>query len=466
MLLGEGFELGRARRVATDTETLDTADQRLGRAGVVVTVEGDRWVMTCANYGSVGFDGGGDRQPPAALRQALIGLSRGAPLELASRLRRRGRLLPVLSRPRVDDADPVGELVDEDLSVLDARRIVSRQRYLSVTGTAPVLAEVRRRLDTQAMGSRVVTDIGVLAPLGPPDPAPWPLESRPTAGVVIQRALARSVARLLAHDPVVRTDLHPEGVHQMRVAVRRLRSDLRSFADLLAPPSEHLLADLRWLGALLGAVRDLDVLRGGLERDLAALDQRDRRSAKPLLVTLSTERREAHDRLLAALATERYLTMLEALVELAANPPLTEAAAGPAASVLAVPARVTWRRLRQAARQAGAADADIDTVHALRLRAKRFRYAVDALIDVQPAAGPHAEALSQLQDVLGEFNDACVAEDWLRQRAAEAEPAVAFVLGQLVMVQHRSAARCQAAWPKAWERVRRHRRSAWLDPHG
>jgi glutamate-1-semialdehyde 2,1-aminomutase len=77
----------------------------------------------------------------------------------------------------------------------------------------------------------------------------------PTGGVavVIRDALDSSVQRLLLADPIARVGEDPEGVHQARVATRRLRSDLRTFAPLLDPVWVTSLRDeLRWLGSELG----------------------------------------------------------------------------------------------------------------------------------------------------------------------------------------------------------------------
>ena len=67
----------------------------------------------------------------------------------------------------------------------------------------------------------------------PPEVAPEPLLPNAPAKDVIRYTLAESVAALLHHDPLVRTGRDPEAVHQARVATRKLRSNLRTFAALL-----------------------------------------------------------------------------------------------------------------------------------------------------------------------------------------------------------------------------------------
>jgi CHAD domain-containing protein len=334
---------------------------------------------------------------------------------------------------------------------------------VSVEGNDELLAFVRRRLAAHGMSDRAV-DATSMTPIGPPDPLPWALDDRPDAATVVQRALARSVARLLAHDPVVRLDLDIEGVHQMRVATRRLRSDLRTFADLLEELPDGLEDDLRWLAGLLGEVRDRDVLHEGLDDSIRHLDPADRKFTNSLAKRVGRERDAAATRLDMAMESVRYHHVVEVLVDLANRPPFRDEAHKGALNVLLPGAQRAWRGLRRAARRAGADEATADDVHALRIRAKRFRYALDALVDVEPAAAAHAELVADLQQVLGEFNDAVVAEGWLRAVAAgEDDPRRMFVLGQLVMAERAVADARRAKWPDAWKPVRTRKRREWLD---
>ena len=84
-----------------------------------------------------------------------------------------------------------------------------------------------------------------------------------TAVAAVRAALAVSIRRLARAEPVAAAGQDPEGVRRMRVATRRLRSDLRSFAGVLDPAwAESLRRELRWLARALGSVREVDVLAG------------------------------------------------------------------------------------------------------------------------------------------------------------------------------------------------------------
>ncbi|MGH2771512.1 MAG: CHAD domain-containing protein, partial [Actinomycetota bacterium] len=93
-----------------------------------------------------------------------------------------------------------------------------------------------------------------------------------TGGEVVRYALATSVDRFCRNEPGVAAGEDPEAVHQARVATRRLRSDLRTFASLVDPGwAGELRAELAWLAGLLGGIRDADVLSMRLRERVSAL---------------------------------------------------------------------------------------------------------------------------------------------------------------------------------------------------
>jgi CHAD domain-containing protein len=121
-----------------------------------------------------------------------------------------------------------------------------------------------------------------------------------------------------------------------------------------------------------------------------------------------------------------------------------------------------WKKLRKAVRKAGDDPPDHE-LHQIRIRAKRARYAAEA---VEPVIGKPAEdfadAVSDLQSVLGDHQDAVVGEAWLREAAGSARRDVALVAGQLIAAERASAADTRAHWPKVWKAASRKRLRAWL----
>src|SRR5580704_5315212 len=109
---------------------------------------------------------------------------------------------------------------------------------------------------------------------------------------------------LAANEPAVR-DQHAEGVHQMRVGLRRLRAAIAVFADLLDDETARIKAELKWLTGELGPARDLDVYITGdvkpLRRTLPP-----RRAIEALRGDIDASRTQAFARARRAVESARY----------------------------------------------------------------------------------------------------------------------------------------------------------------
>ena len=287
-----------------------------------------------------------------------------------------------------------------------------------------------------------------------------------SVGEVVGAALAASRTRLRDHEPLIRADLDPEGVHQARVATRRLRSDLRTFGAFLESEwVEPLRGELAWYAALLGEVRDADVMLARLQQSIAGLPETDRPIADPLVERLQNQRAWALQRLAGVMDGKRHAQLLQRLDAAVAHPRWTGAAAAgtPAAGPVRALLRRQSRRLRRTVGGLGPQPSDPE-LHAVRIAAKRCRYAAEASI---PVPGRRAErvaaALCRLQDVLGELHDSVVAEQWLRDAAAEL-PETALVAGELAAANRAEAQRLRALWRPAWKNVRRAQAALLLRP--
>jgi CHAD domain-containing protein len=288
---------------------------------------------------------------------------------------------------------------------------------------------------------------------------------RADSGTVVRAALAASVQRLLAHDPIVRLEAGPVGVHQGRVSTRRLRSDLRTFADLVETAwAESLRSELAWLADLLGGVRDLDVLGDRLGKAVDDLDASLQPDARRLLRHIARQRRHRYDELHAAIDSDRYFDLLDRLVAAAERPQVTELAVKPAADVIVSLASAPFHRVAKAVKRLGRHASD-EELHRARIRAKRARYATEAVARYEPAAGALAAALAELQGVLGDQHDAVVAEGWLRDVVGLAVTRrQAFVAGVLAAAERLEAQRLAREWPSAWKAANRKKLRAWM--HG
>jgi CHAD domain-containing protein len=295
----------------------------------------------------------------------------------------------------------------------------------------------------------------------PPEVSSQPVPKDASAKDVIRSMIADSVAALLHQDPLVRTSGDPEAVHQARVATRKLRSHLRTFAPLLEIEwTDPMRSELGWLALSLGAVRDAEVLLERLRGRSMSLPASDARSAASLLGILEADIDAMRKKLLADLGSTRYVDLLERLVAAAHTPATLPDADQPAVSLLPALASTPWRRLRSAVRQLPENPADPE-LHRIRILAKRARYAAEA---VAPVAGSGAEAFARaaakLQTVLGEHQDSVTAQAWLR--SARVTGRRAFVAGELIALEHIAAEDARGRWPKAWKSLDQKQLRDWM----
>ena len=285
------------------------------------------------------------------------------------------------------------------------------------------------------------------------------------AADVVRAALASSIRRLARSEPVARVGEDPAGVHRMRVATRRLRSDLRTFAGVVDPTwAESLRRELRWLARILGAAREADVLWERIEGRVRALPATEAAAAEPLLSALEREARVAHDVLQATLSSARYVALRARLEEAAVAPRFGPNANEPPLPVLAPLVHRRMRKLRREVRAAGPDPGDA-TLHVIRIRAKRVRYASEALI---PAGGDpvarFAAAAKELQAVLGGHQDAVAAAGWVSRWADghAAETSAVNVARRLAEVERETAREIRDRWHDVWLRLNRRALRSWM----
>jgi CHAD domain-containing protein len=351
------------------------------------------------------------------------------------RTRRRGEL--------VTRDGTTAEVTVDEVSVLDGDRVAS--------GFVEVEVELRsgdpERLDDiadelAAAGARHGQGTPKLFRALGLQPTPARRPKDPFAA--LRALLSAQLAEILRHDPGTRLGTDPESLHDMRVAVRRSRALLRAGARLVAGDTSGLDDELRWLGGVLGTVRDLDVLLERLRTEAAELEPPDSRAARRLLRALAQERGRARRALLRALNGRRYLALLDRFqAELATLEP------SDAKATLERLAGRQAKKLRRAVRALPPEPADAE-LHALRKRGKRARYAAELA-----GHGKVVRRAKTLQDVLGEHQDAVVAERRLRELAATASPEEAVAAGRLVERERARRARARAHWPGTWRTLER-----------
>jgi CHAD domain-containing protein len=267
----------------------------------------------------------------------------------------------------------------------------------------------------------------------------------------IRAYMQAQVAEIARTDPIVRVEPDDdEALHDLRVAIRRLRAVLRVTREVFDEEwVTSLRAELKWLGGELADARDLDVLLAGL----ASADA----DAVPIVKALQTDRRRARAKVSKALESERYEALLETLRRGVEAPP---------ARAIDIPlervAAREFQRLRRTVSSLGR-NPSAESLHRARIDAKRARYAAEL---AEPVAGKRARhflrTAKSFQDVVGAHQDSVVAEERIRAVAARSKsPATAFAAGRLVERELVIQKRIRRPVKPAWKRLRRQGRKAW-----
>ncbi len=442
----------------------DTADLRLARHGLTlryrVGEEGaPGWTLKLPVGGvdlsvreELGFEGSPGEIPAQARGLVAVWVRHAHIAPAAAMTTRRRRWL-------LSDAAgaPLAELDQDEVSVLDGERVVARFRELELESRGPglsALSPIVRRLQragavpappvpkaVRALGPRATAEPDVVGPL--PDAVE-------TVRDVVRAAFATGVIRLRASDAPTRLG-DDEGLHQMRVAARRFHSDLRTFASVLDTDwAVGLSEELRWLGGLLGAVRDADVELATLRTDAADLAP----ALDGLIDAVERRRDVARGEMLEALAGARYVDLVDRLVDAAREPLMGDAVTGRPRAQLRTMLRRPLVRLERRARQARP-DAPETVLHGVRIAAKRARYAAEAI-------GPYAARsrrarrfalrAARLQDDLGRLQDAVMLRGDVEAMLAdrEGDSSFALVAGRLIERTESVKRQMRAAYRRDW----------------
>ncbi len=407
-----------------DTPDCELAEKRMS---LRLRREGERWVQTFKSGGSGtgGLHSRDEWEEPAGgpvldlaafestpladlpdshtLHERLIEVFRVGVLRLTWELEINGSAVQVaLDRGEVrggDCASPIFELEIESKggnpdAVFDlARELVARvpMRPSAVTKAARGYRLLRRE---------ALAPVKALAALKL-DPSWSPAESA-------RHCVASAMEQLQGNEEGVLASDDPEFVHQLRVALRRVRSALRAHRKALEPGFEEGVRDeLKWITGVAGTARDLDVLS---QETLPAMARDGAEADGPFEQRVEARRRAARARLREALRSSRYALLMLTLARWLGLP----SAHAPAGRVKLARFGGTavgknHRTLLDGAK--GFADLEPAQRHEVRIAGKRLRYAVQGFESLFPEqkVASYLATLSALQDDLGAANDATVA---------------------------------------------------------
>jgi CHAD domain-containing protein/uncharacterized protein YjbK len=276
------------------------------------------------------------------------------------------------------------------------------------------------------------------------------------------RCLFDACESMLTQESTAMEGRDTEGVHQMRVSTRRIRAGLRAFRKHVAPGLEKLWSpEFKWFADVLGNVRDLDVYLCNLEHHLTTIPADDAAALGEYREDLLGRWKNARQDLVDCLAGPRYQHLRNGF-------------AGSLRDGLSGVAEKSGRSktIRRAARRLFAAqyrnvirtgrtitpDSANDTLHALRIECKRLRYLFEFFHPIYGKSfNPFIRKLKKLQNVLGSFQDACVATERTRQFAGEVAMRpenrdLLIAIGQMIRIHSVQAADCRDRFRDVWSR--------------
>lgn len=248
---------------------------------------------------------------------------------------------------------------------------------------------------------------------------------------MLRESLQAEIASIRTHAPNIYAHGQTEELHKLRVAVRRVRALLRAASPIDDERVEPLRERLRALGGALGPARDADVFLEWLREEAEAIDEP---GGEVLLARIEAERLEAYAAARAALDDPTYLSLLEDLDDFCSTAEIPEGTV----DEIVKPAA---KKLRKAMRAVSSHEA----LHSARIKAKRLRYAAESA-----GARKVERRAKRFQDVVGEHQDAVVAERRLRELA---DPETSILVGRLIERQAQRRRRARAATPKAWKKL-------------
>jgi inorganic triphosphatase YgiF len=457
---------GVAGRAALVSTYFDTSDHALARQGLTLRVrERDgHFVQTVKSAGRTGTAGlargewedaiaSAQPDPQAPETGGFVGpdiAGRLIPLFRTEIVRRTIELSPspgtrieaAIDRGRVyaparDAGEPISEPISEvELESKSGPQSALYDVALDLIAVAPLRLEQRSKAErgyrlaaTEAIPAAAVHAVTV------------DLDPGLCGDDALRRIGTACLAQILQNEAAVLAGV-AEGIHQMRVAVRRLRAVLAAFGRLLPPGQRRRVSrQLRWLADALGPARNLDVF------ETALLVPARNALAEPGIIaalTAAVERRRkaAYAEAAKAIRSTRYTALMLRQLrwfegcfwrEGAASHDLQQPIGDLAARILDRRRRIAKRRSKGFGRQSA------QQRHKLRIALKQLRYASEVLAGLYDGDGVRrfTTRLKQLQDDLGEANDVRVGRDIVAELATPKSAAEAIAdAGKSVLDWH------------------------------
>lgn len=290
-----------------------------------------------------------------------------------------------------------------------------------------------------------------------------------TAEEALGRIVVAGAEHLRANEACVLARAHEEGIHQMRVASRRLRSALTLYRGFI--PDEqyrHLNGELRWLIRELGGARDWDVFVGGVLQPVVEAMPQEKTLAR-LTRVVESLRDEAYARAAAAIKSQRYAGLMLLLKAWAEGRRWHDGATpDQVASLRTLAVDLARHLFDERYDETLAVAGDFAALaagerHAVRIQIKKLRYATEffGMLFPRRQVTPFLAAMKALQDQLGLNNDLEVARGLLKKapkRVSGSERRdVAFAAGVIIGWHSHVSGHREQGVLRSWDRLLRQR---------
>ncbi|MBD8892152.1 CYTH and CHAD domain-containing protein [Roseibium litorale] len=484
----EGFTSGRASTQTLQSIYFDTPDHALRRRKMSLRLRktGKTWVQTLKI--GTGVNGGlsspieiehpvsgrsidltaiSDAKAIRHLVDAVQGQALSEMFETVMRRTKRDLTAPdgsmiefALDRGEIRSGDTCTSLSELELELKEGAEEHLLTAARAIAGTAPFRFSPCSKAER---GYRLLSG-ETTASLEPLGAGKLGIHADETVEQVFKAVVWSCFEQIAQNRLVILTSEDPEGPHQFRIGLRRLRSAFRLFSKALQPDCWRALdAAARDLAVAAGTVRDLDVLAEEIVGPLE-VDAPEGLSASSLLSHLSTLRKGARQELEQALRAESVNTFLFDLAIFAQGnawlPDPAKAGSGTISRYAEAALNRQWRKVAEFGKRI--AELDVPERHEMRKALKKLRYGCEFFASLYPKSRrkPFLNHLRQLQEVFGYLNDVAMAEKLLGlpvpkgPGAPSANQAAGFAIGW-----HR--ARAQSVWleaRKAWEEAATARR--------
>jgi triphosphatase len=430
---------GATRRSAEVSVYFDTDKHKLRKKGLMLRVRriGNRYIQTIKATGKSGLFERDEWESRIASAQPDLDLARGTALEALAGRKLRHRLKPMFETRVARTVHPLSRSTGEIEFTVDRGTIAAGDRSAPLCeielelkrGSQAELFNVAREL-MQAVPARLEfrskSQRGYELLDGKGD-VPVRAEQIDLAIGISTRDGCKAIAgaclrQIVGNGPALLKG-DPEGVHQMRVGLRRLRAALSLFADLLPDPQTAAIkSGLQWLQGELGPAREFEVL---MKRVVAPVKKRRARwDGVPSLSHELAEKREAAlSRAQDAVKSARFHALTLDIAAWLETGEWTSPHDDRIRDAGQVPIEVSaarqldrrWKKIRSKGKAIVRLDAR--RRHKLRIQTKKVRYAVEFFGCLFPGKRTSKRrkrfqpALEALQDALGDLNDIAVHEE-------------------------------------------------------